>query len=547
MSEIDYGNKHFLVVDNIKQSRDTLKIFAYSLGAMKVDTSHHAPDIMSLCDEIKFDVILLGYDLGEDKKNGQQILEELRAKQIISRHCTIVMITAEVSQAMVLAALEHKPDEYLAKPYTLNDLSTRLSRCFQKKGAMLNIYKAMDSDNFQKVLLLCERLITQNSTYKTECLGIKSRQHFELAQFDQAREIYDAYLGAPNCQWAAIGLGKIALVENDFDLAIHYFSAVVDSNPLYLSAYDWLAKAYKLTQQPNLAEDVLEKALLISPRSVLRLKNYADLCVSNENFDKATYALSKTNELAYHSVHKKPENALLFVEALLEYAENLSTFQVRKLNNKGFKALTDMVKDFSSAELKIHSQLLTARLHHKANETQLSKENLKGAERLLSRFKYQLSTSGTIAIAKSLIALQRSAYAQNLLNELAQANPDNTELLSQIASLLGKPLRDSDKIAAQNALEVGNNLYRANHYSLAIDKLNKALVHFPNHIGIKLNLLQVLLVSFDTNNERNSDLALAEELIKEFSKLRSDSESYKRFMKLNDKYIGIKKNLVKDK
>ena len=95
---------------------------------MKVDTCHHAPDVVSLCESIEYDVILLGYDLGSDKKNGQQLLEELRSKKLISRQCTIVMITAEVSQAMVLAALEHKPDDYLAKPYSLNDLSTRLKR-----------------------------------------------------------------------------------------------------------------------------------------------------------------------------------------------------------------------------------------------------------------------------------------------------------------------------------------------------------------------------------------------------------------------------------
>ena len=36
------------------------------------------------------------------------------------------MITGEISQAMVLAALEHKPDDYLTKPYSQKDLATRL-------------------------------------------------------------------------------------------------------------------------------------------------------------------------------------------------------------------------------------------------------------------------------------------------------------------------------------------------------------------------------------------------------------------------------------
>jgi len=91
MASIDFGNKRFLIVDNIKQSRDTLKIFAYSLGVHSVETSCHAPDVIALCETNEFDVILLGYDLGDDKKNGQQILEQLRANGTLSRNSIIIM------------------------------------------------------------------------------------------------------------------------------------------------------------------------------------------------------------------------------------------------------------------------------------------------------------------------------------------------------------------------------------------------------------------------------------------------------------------------
>jgi tetratricopeptide (TPR) repeat protein len=511
---------------------------------MKVDTCHHAPEVVSLCQSIEFDVILLGYDLGSDKKNGQQLLEELRSKKLISRQCTIVMITAEVSQAMVLAALEHKPDDYLAKPYSLNDLSNRLKRCFHKKHTMLNIYQAMDNRNYKEVLKLCESTIIVNSIHKTECLGIKSRLYFELEEFEKASEIYQAYLGAANCQWAAIGLGKIALQENDYDLAINYFNDVVQGYPLYLSAYDWLAETYELNHQSDLAEDVLEKALLVSPLSVRRLKKYADLCLINENYDKATHAFSKTTDLAFHSVHKKPENTLHFVEALLEYAVDLSSLEVRKLSYKAFKSLAVMVKDFNSAEIKIQSHLLVSRLHHKIKDPVLAKEALRDAEGLLNLFKHQITEKGTISIAKSLIALGKGKYADELLNKLAQSNPNETEIRSTIKSTSEKHLRSNDKIAAQNALEVGVNLYRTHHYSLAIEKLNKALIHFPNHIGIKLNLLQVLLVSFDKDRDKLNDFEQAEELIEQFKTIESNSEFYKRFTKLNHKYIMIKKGLV---
>ena len=89
-----------------------------------------------------------------------------------------------------------------------------------------------------------------------------------------------------------------------------------------------------------------------------------------------------------------------------------------------------------------------------------------------------------------------------------------------------------------------SSIYKTHHYSLAIDKLNKALLHFPRHMGIKLNLLQVLLVSFDKNREKTEDLEQAEELIKQFSTIEPDSEFYTRFAKLNHKYILIQKSLT---
>lgn len=540
MSSIDYGNKRFLIVDNIKQSRDTLKIFAYSLGVLSVETSFHAPDVITLCEATSFDIILLGYDLGENRKNGQQILEELRAKNILSRNCIIIMITAEVSQAMVLAALEHKPDEYLTKPYTLKDLSTRLTRCFEKKHEMQGIYSAMDIGDRHKVIELCRQKISDNSQYKHECLGIRSRQHFELEEYDKAKQIYTAYLGTPNCQWAAIGMGKVSLVENNYHAAERYFQAVVDDNPFYLSAYDWLAKTHELNNDQDKAEDVLEKALMVSPRSVNRLRHYAQLCLNNNKLDKATNALSKTNDLSYHSIHKKPDNAIQFAEALIDHADNLSQFEIRKLNNKAFTVLSNMTRDFQADELKVIAQFLSARLHNKANDTSLAKSTLKDAERLLERYKKVITVNGTFKIARSLIAMQRRGKAEHLLEDLAQAHPDNMEILSEVVALSDRPISEKDKIAAQTALEVGISLYKANHYTLAIDKLNQALYHFPNHIGVKLNLLQVLLVSFETNPDRIEDFKQARVLIKQFHDLSHDSESFKRFLKLKNRFEKLK-------
>ncbi|WP_448564686.1 tetratricopeptide repeat protein [Thalassotalea ganghwensis] len=539
MVTLDYEHKKFLVIDSIKQSRDVLKIFSYSLGVKHVDTNHHPADILQLCENNRYDVILLGYDLGDNRKNGQQLLEELRAKQLISRQCIVVMITAEISQAMVLAALEHKPDEYLVKPYTLKDLSVRLSRCFDKKVAMHEIYCALDEGNHHKVIHLCDRAIKANTAYKHECLGIKSRQYFQLKEYDKAKRIYQTYFGSTNCQWAALGLGKIALIENKFEEAEKLFQAVIDDNPLYLSAYDWLARTYKANHQEEKAEQILEQALLVSPRSVKRLKDYAQLCLDTNQLAKATKAFSKTNELSHHSVHKDSYNSIQFVEALLKYSKDLNEPQKRRLNLKAFDVMAEMNRVYHQPELRVITNLLSTRLHRLVNDTALARSSLSDAERLLNKIDDNISIEGSFTIARSLIALHKIETAKQLLKQLSEQNPDNIEVLSRIAELFEQPVSEADKAAAQSALALGTSLYNAGHYVLAIDKLNQALVYFPNHIGIKLNLLQVLLVSFEHDQKRIEDLRQAKVLIDGFKNLSQESESYLRYLKLKSKYESL--------
>jgi DNA-binding response OmpR family regulator len=231
--------------------------------------------------EKNYDVILLGYDLGDNQKNGQQLLEELRVNRYINRHCIVILITTEVYQSMVLAALEHKPDHYLCKPYTLNELDNRLRSYLDKKKSMARIYQALDDNNAELVINRCKHALSINTPYKTECFGIISRQYFELQQYEEAKVIYLAHQNSANCQWATIGLRKVALHENKFNQAEKLFKKLINNFPLYLSSYDWLSVTYEEQLHKVLAEEILEQALLLSPRSLTRLKKYANLCIHN--------------------------------------------------------------------------------------------------------------------------------------------------------------------------------------------------------------------------------------------------------------------------
>lgn len=536
MSIIDYSNKNFLIIDNIKPSHDILKKFAMTLTNKQVDSTHYAQNVTSYCLEKQYDIIFLGYDLGEKQKNGQQILEELRISEVISRHCVVIIITAEISQAMVLAALEHKPDCYLCKPYSISTLHKRLNKCMIKKQSMFSIYQALENDDKHLTIKLIDEALANNISYRVECLGIKARQFFELQQFNRAQQIYLAYENEKHCQWANIGLGKIALHNNDLIEAETIFKSIIAQQPLYLPAYDWLAETYQKEFENVFAEEILEQAIQLSPRSVLRLKKYAGLCFENEHFEKAADAYHHVYELANNSIHHDPENALLFVKALAAYSDSLPLIDAKKMNNRAFTMLSQMNRSFNKNALRVQSYLLSACLLQNINDNTFAKEKLNKGIELLDKERLNMDNDELTDIAYSLTKLTRNNKASQILISVNQQKAEQASSSTNVDLLTDEELKDNYTLRAQRALEEAKKLYEKKEYNNAINSLTDALELFPNHKGIKLNLIQVLLSAYEDDKFLINELKQAKRMILELITISKDNDLYSRLKKMQKKY-----------
>ncbi len=540
MASIDYSNKYFLVIDNIKPSHDVLKKFAMSLTTKPVDSTYYAQEVLPLCLEKQFDIVLLGYDLGEKQKNGQQLLEELRLSEVISRHCVVIMITAEVSQAMVLAALEHKPDNYLCKPYTVNDLKKRLDSCMKKKHAMASIYQALEEDNKSLVINLVDKALARGTLYRAECLGIKSRQFYELNNFEQAKKIYKLYQNEQNCMWANIGLGKIAIKEDELTQAVDIFKNLIELKPFYLPGYDWLASTYVKKCNCISAEETLEQAIRLSPRSVLRLKRFAQLCFDNKHFEKATSAYEKVYTLANNSIHHNPSNAISYAKSLASYSSELPISDAKKLNVRAFSMLSQSNKSFNLPTLKIQTHLLSACLLENTHDYVMAKDKIEQGMSLLDREEQNIDANTLRSIASSLTMLKRNSKASQLISSAEQqqssSEADNTPAATKIGELSSEQLNDNYAIKAQKALTAGKDLYESKQYDESIKSLNNALLLFPTHNGIKLNLLQVLLGTFENDNVKTYALKQAKKLILDLINISATDNEYIRLKKMKKKY-----------
>ena len=174
LEQIDWAGKHYLVVDDFAGIRQLLRESLRSLGARNIDQASSGGEAMGLLAKTRYDVVLCDYNLGEGK-NGQQVLEEARIRQLLLPSSVFVMVSAEKSVESVMGAAEHQPDAYLVKPITEGVLLSRLNRVWRRKQMFRLIDQAFMEKDYLRAATLCDEQIAANRVHVIELLRMKAR------------------------------------------------------------------------------------------------------------------------------------------------------------------------------------------------------------------------------------------------------------------------------------------------------------------------------------------------------------------------------------
>jgi len=365
-----FNKLRFLVVDDFDSFRLSIRTMLSSCGAENVELVSGAKQAIDYCSKNKVDVLLCDYNLGDDR-NGQQILEELRFRKLLSHTAVFVMITAETSRHMVLAARDCQPDAYLTKPINRAVLHTRLSSLLQQREALLPINRELDRDNYEKAVDLCLQAQKTQPRYNTWLLKTLGDLYVRLGELDQAQSIYNDTLISRDIPWALMGRCRVLLAKGKGEEAVLDLQRLVNSNPDYMEAYDLLAESLATTGNPVQAQQILEAAVQHSPHALLRQKQLAVQAEMNADIESAVKAWRRTVSLSQHSIHDSPDHYLALSSALADLSEStdsaldtgsssqITAAQIKEANT----TLAAMEKRFTNdAELSVRSRILQCRL-----------------------------------------------------------------------------------------------------------------------------------------------------------------------------------------
>ena len=523
-----FSDKRCLVIDDFPEIRGSLSRALKSFGAQAVDTAADGSEAIKLCSSKKFDIVICDYNLGSGK-DGQQVLEEVRFLRVLMMTSLFVMITGEQSREMVLGALECQPDDYITKPYTQASLKLRLNKAVVRHEALLHIKKCISDGDYKKALEYCNQMLKEGTKYTTAVIKIKGQLHFLLKQLVEAKDIYEKVLSNKPVVWAKLGLGKTLIDMGKFDSAEKVLKEVVAEDNRYVEAHDMLADIYEQKKDFIGAQNAVETATHVSPKSTLRHRKLAKLAEHNNADDVALKSYQQSIKWGFNSVHESEQDYFDYARKVANVTTGNQSTESKTLVKQANTFLERARKRYSNRDdVGVQAQMVETQLHLAAGDDAKAASSLSKSKQMYADLAAP-PVETSLEFARTLHASDDEKAARELLANLAVRHENDPEIMQTIDSITSEPISDAGKHTATKLTKQGISSYEGKDYEQAISVFNEAIAAYPNHVGLNLNLMQAVCAATDEGGFNDKREALIKRSLRVVGSLPEDHKQRKRY------------------
>ncbi|MBU2967903.1 response regulator [Pseudoalteromonas sp. C2R02] len=489
-----YSDISFLIIDDFSEFRLSLKNMVESFGARHVDTCTNAEDALEIYAEHYHKMILVDYNLGEGL-SGLQLLEELNHRNLLKADTIFVLITGETAMDLVMGALEYRPDDYLAKPFTRNSLKARLDKLMKQNQLLQPIYASLNKNKPNQALSLCDVLPLKNKRAAMPCTKIKGDILLKSGQYAKAANIYNSVIEQKELNWALMGLAKsyagLGMLPKVKDLS----ERIICKNKYALAAYDLLGETYCNLGDYEQAFNLLKTAIEISPNSLIRQRQLGYLALRYLEIETAYSAFKKVLLLGRSSIKILPDDFINTLQVICMV--QLGSFgalsrRAPKEYNAVYRTIT---KNYpNNIQLKTAVELHQLLLKYLLDK---SDSNLTGIINLLQN-----------------LSSHPDKLKPFLISEIAfiEKHIENNEIKNIIEQTIG--IEQSELFTQENAKKSQNYnkqgmlKFKQKDYVTAMNAFKTALLNAPSNANVALNLLQCLYKLALSDNKQHVESAI---------------------------------------
>lgn len=492
---VTLADKKILIVDDQKPFQIMLKGLLTQLGARDVTAVASGEAGIAAHHRHGYDILLVDYNLGQGK-NGRQVLEEMRVRDLLRPNGLFFIITGESTRPMVLSAIELQPDDYLMKPFSIGVLRTRLKRSFRKRATLARVYQTLYDKEYPECIQACLQHIQDEGRYRNYCRQLLAELYLKLGKLDKAEQVVIALLDEQRFSWGVLALAKIKYAQKAYPAAIDLCHEVIRSTPNAVEAYDVLARALQGDEQPVKALEAGRKAVTLAPFSIARQLYMSELARDGEQFELAKQAMFNVLDISRKSVYRNPKHLCNYIRSILDAAEHSdSRLEINKYQQEASLALQRAKNDESllHSNLKYHQleNAVMARIEAYNGRFRQAQEHLNqvAGEFLQHGKDIQRDIAPDIAVALLDIGEFERAHA------LFKRQVDQRRLDTYNRKLLES--RVARKEATHQSYlkfnKAGIAYYTDNDFGAAIAQFEKALELAPMNSGVALNYIQAAL------------------------------------------------------
>jgi tetratricopeptide (TPR) repeat protein len=365
-----YPTLRYLIVEDAQAMLVSLRSTLVMMGAEKIDIGASVADVLFKCGKQKqvYDIVICDNDL-QGERGGQELLEELRHRNLMPPRTVFVMISGQRSYQSVMYIAECAPDTYLIKPFTSQVLALRVEQAVRKRLFFNRIHEAVENQEIEKALSIIDEKLKNPGPFEVELLRQKTNLLLEEHRFEETRPIFHRVSETYRLPWAQLGLARLAVVTKDFEEAARILSTLVANAPKYLTAWDLYATVLLEMGQKEKAMATLDAALRYSPHSILRQRQVGQVALMNRDMARALKA--------WEHILKYGRTSALITPS--DYASGIALTAASGKPDQARKVLREAEKAFPGHPvLQAGSRMIEAEFARKADEPEKAIEHLEG-------------------------------------------------------------------------------------------------------------------------------------------------------------------------
>ena len=505
-----------LVIDNQGLVHDVVASALHAIGIKHVVSAFNAFHAIRLCEEKRFDFVLLAFNVSHDK-DGFHLFEELKHLNHINDTTTVIFLSAETSPELVNCIVELQPDDFWVKPLKPSSIESRLNYLLQIRYKLHKMLHCMKVGDYSTAMYYAERQLKDMSLsdYHPRIRRLIGECLLQLRDYETSENYYRELLQTMDHAWVHIGLARSLLRQDELEEAQLLVEDLLLRPDTRFLTYDLLAQYFIEKEQFELAYEQMKQASKLAPRNIERNKRLWDVARLNHDKVGQLSAVQNMAKFAKNSIHDSPELSLNVIRSTIDLATSLGAGEgdryIQRAQNdleeisqqKGVQIqLGDQIDVIKARMLCLRNQKKSAEEIMNASSVHTTGQSMEDNLDKMKAFHELGMREQCISILEKLkTQIEGDTFSSQVVDEyLKQESIERTEI-----QFTTKELKNMATVH-----------YKENRLQPAYNNLRQALTISPKDKQIALSLMKVLLQLHSTqplNDEQLEVVTLAARML----------------------------------